>query len=142
MLKRTALLLMVALAVPATGCNRPDFTRPESAYISLARALQKGDVKTAWNAVSTGTRTRLEERAKAISAGSGGSLREEPAALFFGGSEVARPLKEVKLLREEGNVATLSVVPEDGPPREVRMVKEKDGWKLDVSQDLQEQVAP
>ena len=142
MLKRPVLVLLIALAVSATGCNRPDFTHPVAAYISLARALQKGDLKTAWNAISTETRTRLEERAKAISAGSGGALREEPASLFFGGSEDSRPLKEVKLLREEGNVAVLSVVPEEGPPREVRMVKEKDGWKLDASPDLQEQLAP
>jgi hypothetical protein len=142
MLKRTALVLLLALAVPATGCNRPDFSRPVEAYLSLARALQKGDAKTAWNAVSTPTRERLEKRAKEISAGSGGALREEPAALFFGASYDRRPVKEVKLLREEGNVAILSVVPDEGPPREVRMVKEEDGWKLDASQDLQEQVAP
>ncbi len=142
MLMRTALVLLLALAVPATGCNRPDFTRPVEAYLSLARALQKRDAKTAWNAISTDTRKRLEERAREISSQSGGAIREEPAALFFGASYDIRPVKEVKLLSEEASVATLSVVPEEGPPREVRMVKEKDGWKLDASQDLQEQVAP
>jgi hypothetical protein len=137
---RSGLLLALAFAVSATGCRRPDFTRPVESYLSLTRALQKGDAQTAWNGLSHNTQRILEERSKQISTESGGAVREDPAALFFGAGYERKPVKEVKILREEGNEATLSVVPEQGSPHEVRMVREDGRWKLDAGGALEKQV--
>lgn len=127
-----ASFLIIALAL-TFACNRPNWADPVNAYLSFARAVQKSDVKTAWGALSAESQKLLTERSKEISTASGGSVAEEPAALFFALRPSAPPVKEVKLVKEEGNVAFLSVVPEQGPAQEVRMVREESGWKLDVS---------
>lgn len=103
-----------------------------NAYLSFARAVQKSEYDAAWKALSEESQKLLTERAKKISSSAAGSVAEQPAALFFG-APGAPPVKEVKLVKEEGNVAYLNVVPEQGPAQEVRMVREQGAWKLDVS---------
>jgi hypothetical protein len=141
MLTRTALILAVALAICASGCRRQSFDTPVDAYLSIARALQKGEGKVAWNALSSRTQELLQARARALSEESGGAVREEPAALFFGASYDRAPVKEVRVVRQEGDMAVLAVVPEEGEVREVRMVREADGWKLDATDLLTNEAA-
>jgi hypothetical protein len=129
-----ALLPLAALAL-AAGCNRPRFDTPTAAYESFARAIQKGDYDVAWSALSSGTQRLLSDRAREISAASGGSVREDPAALFFVERVRAPPVSEIKLAREEGDSAALAVTA-GGVTREVRMVKERGGWRIDSEQAL------
>jgi hypothetical protein len=124
-----ALLPLAALAL-AASCNRPHFDTPTAAYESFARAIQKGDSKVAWSALSSGTQQLLSDRAREISAASGGSVRDDPAALFFAGGVPAPRVSEVKVVREEGDSAVLAVTA-GGTTREVRMVKERGSWRID-----------
>ena len=124
-----ALLPFAALAL-AAGCNRPHFDTPAAAYDSFARAIQKGDYQVAWSALSSGTQQLLSDRAKEISSASGGSVRDDPAALFFAEGARAPLVSEIKVVREEGDSAVLAVTA-GGTTREVRMVKERGSWRID-----------
>lgn len=134
-LLHVALAFGVALVV---GCNRPRWDTPIDAYKSFARALEKGERNTAWNALSSESRKIVEARSKAVSQASGGAIQDDPQLLVFGGNFTASPIDEVKVVKQEGDVATLSVSPRGGQAREVRMVKEGEAWKLDVSELLKE----
>lgn len=134
--------LIVASALAAltgfSACNRPDWTTPVKAYLSFANALKKGEAKVAWGALSERSKQRLTERSKVIAAVSDGGMSPKPELLLFAGGGTAQEMSEVKLIREEGKDAVLSVVPVEGPAVEVRMVRESDGWKLDVSEMLKD----
>lgn len=136
MAARVWTLPLIAVAALCWGCNRPNWDTPVSAYLSYARALEKKDVKTAWGALSTETRKVLEARSAEVTKISGGAVKDVPEALFFGGNFATEPVKEVSLVKQEGNVAFVSVVPQQGDPREVRMINEGGAWKLDVSERL------
>jgi len=125
-----AFLPLAALAL-AAGCNRPRFDTPTAAYESFARAIQKGDYEVAWSALSAGTQKTLSDRAREISAASGGSVKDDPAALFFAQGARAPLVSEIKLVREEGDGAVLAVTAAGDATREVRMVKERGGWRID-----------
>jgi hypothetical protein len=132
----TAIAVLVCLAL--VGCNRPTWSTPDGAYASFARAVKKGEYNLAWGALSHASRTALENRAKELAAASGGALEDDPKALFFGSPEQPQPIRTIEVVGEEGDVARLSVTPEAGPPREVRMLKESGAWKLDVSHALKD----
>lgn len=138
MVVRAWILPLIAMVAVLSGCNRPNWDTPVSAYLSYARALEKRDVKTAWGALSTETRKVLEARSAEVTKVSGGAVKDMPEALFFGGNFATEPVKEVSLVKQDGNVALLSVVPREGDPREVRMVNEGGAWKLDVSERLKQ----
>lgn len=132
-----ALTAIAVASVALFACNRPRWDTPVQAYLSYSRALQKGDANTAWDALSQASQKAFEQKAKAVNEASGGNIPEAPKTLMLSGSASTAPIREVKLVKEEGNVATVSVVPEEGPAKDVRMVKEAGGWKLDVSEMLQ-----
>src|SRR5215211_6590408 len=101
---------LVALASLAlVGCNRPSWSTPDGAYASLARAVNKGEYKVAWGALSEASRKALEKRSKVLARDSGGALQDDPQALFFGSGEQPRPLRKIEVVRQEGDVALLAV---------------------------------
>ena len=131
----TPLLVLALAATLPAGCNRPRFDTPTDAYRSFHRHAQKEELAQAYEALSTPTREALAARAKAVAEASGGSVKDDPVALFF--SNVSRPadVAEVTLASEQGDAATLSVL-SSGERRTVRMVRESTGWKVDLSQAL------
>jgi hypothetical protein len=131
-------IVVVVTASALAGCNRPRWDNPADAYRSFGRAVQKAEFSVAWGALSADSRSVLEQRAKDISADSGGAVGEDPRMLFFGSGVQPPVAREVALVSQDGEAAVLKVTPEDGPPREVRMVREAGGWKLDVSQWLKD----
>ena len=128
----TPLLVLVLAASALTGCDRSSFATPVEAYRSFHRHAQRGELSQAYEALSTPTREALAARAKALAEASGGSVKDDPVALFF--SNVSRPadVAEVTLESEQGDVATLRVV-SSGTRRTVRMVREPQGWRVDLS---------
>ena len=131
------LAVAAVAAVLLLGCNRPSWNTPEAAYVSLARAAQKGEHELAWGALSQASRKELEQRSKSLAAASGGALQDDPRALVFGSAPPAQPIEEIKVVRQEDRLAVLAVTA-GGASREVRMVEEEGGWKLDVSEALKD----
>jgi hypothetical protein len=117
---------LFGLAV-AAGCDRLKSEDPVDAYLAVSRAVQKGDLKDAYGAVSQKTRQALDARAHEIATLSDGGVHDDPAAMLFGQVGHPPPVGEVTLARREGDVAVLKV---NGS--EVRMVREDGAWKLDL----------
>ncbi len=124
---------MLCVVVALTGaCNRPNWDSPVNAYQSFLRALAKGEAELAYNALSSDTRALLAKRAEEISLASGGSVRNDPAAIFFVNAAKAPAVREVTLVSQTGDQALLSVEA-GGKASLVRMVKEAGGWRIELS---------
>jgi len=125
------LALCVAVALTG-GCNRPNWDTPVSAYQSFLRALSKGEAELAYSALSAPTRELLAARAKQISEASGGSVRNDPAAIFFVNAAKAPPVTDLKVVSQEGEQATLAIAA-GGKTHQVRMVREGGAWRIDLA---------
>lgn len=127
--------LLVLALLTLGGCNRSRFDTPQNAYTSFHQLVQKGDFKQAYAALSQNTRDALVARTQSLKEASGGTLKAEPYELLFANSTPPSDVAEVTVLRQEGDVATVRVV-SSGEPREVRLVREQSGWKIDLSDSL------
>jgi hypothetical protein len=128
-----ALLVLALLALG--GCGKSGFDTPQNAYTSFHAQVQRGEFKKAYGALSQATRDLLTARAQAMKEASGGNVKAEPYELLFMNSAPPSDVTEITLVREEGGVATVRVV-SSGQAREVRLVREPSGWKVDLSDSL------
>jgi hypothetical protein len=127
-----AWLLCGSLVFWLVGCERPPRENPADAYVSFSHAIQKGDYQGAYAALSSSTRENLADRAKKISQASGGAVKDDPATLFFANIVKPQPLTEVKVIKQEGDRATVSAT-SGGVNRTVTLIREPKGWKVDLS---------
>src|SRR5512140_1535505 len=127
----TPLLVLALLALG--GCNPAN--TPVGAYNSFSDNVKKGDYKKAYEALSQRTRDTLAARTQTLKDASGGSVKPEPYELLFTNSPPPSGVTEVTLVKEEGDVATVRVL-SSGEAREVRLVREASGWKIDLSDSL------
>src|SRR5687768_5808203 len=84
--------LAALLFLAASGCSRYRWDDPVDAYNSFVLAYQRSDYKTVFSALSEGTQKRLIERAKEVSAASGGALKDDPIALLFSSTQKPQPV--------------------------------------------------
>jgi nucleoid-associated protein YgaU len=129
-------LLLALLAL--SGCNRPNYETPVSAYRSFLQSVQRGDDKRAYAALSQPTQEILKARAQAAADASAGAMKADPVAFFFANVPPPADVTEVTLSSEEGDVAKVSVISSSGTSNQVRMVREPTGWKIDLTQSLQQ----
>ncbi|MFL5356811.1 hypothetical protein [Archangium sp.] len=130
-----SLLLLALLAL--AGCNRPNYETPVKAYQSFLQSAQRGDDKKAYAALSQPTQELLQARAQAAATASGGAVKADPVAFFFANVPPPADVTQVSPSGEEGGVATVSVKSSNGTSQ-VRMVREPTGWKIDLTQSLQQ----
>lgn len=127
------LLLLALLALG--GCRKYSFDTPQEAYTSFHALVRRGEFKQAFGALSQNTQEALTRRAQELRTASGGNMKAEPHELLFMNSAPPADVTEVTLVREEGDVATVRVL-SSGQAREVRLVREASGWKVDLSDSL------
>jgi uncharacterized lipoprotein len=128
--RRTAVVVALCFAL-GPGCDARSDT-PVEAYKSFVKAIQKGEVKTAFGGLSQQTQSTLRQRAKELSTASGGAIKDEPEALLLAPGAPRESLSEVKLERQDGNRAV--VVAAAGNRQAVPMVREGSAWKLDLAE--------
>jgi hypothetical protein len=131
-LSATSLLVLALLALG--GCNR-GAPPPVEVYKDFHAKVQQQQYKEAYAVLSTPTRTAIDARVQKLKEASGGTLKHEPHEVFFVNSVPPADVTEVTLVSEEAAVATVRVV-SSGKSREVRMVREASGWKIDLSDTL------
>lgn len=130
-MKAYAIVALVALG----GCNRPRWDKPDEAYRAFSSAVRKGEVKTAWDALSTETRKAMEARSKQVSEASGGSVKDEPMLMFFASGYKPLPQGDLKVAKEEGQSAVVEVsIADGGATQSQRMIKEGDRWAVDLTE--------
>jgi hypothetical protein len=123
--------LLFLLALVSAGCQRfPDDT-PATAYRSLLSAVQRGHEDRALELLSTASRRALSERSQALSARSGGSLSDNPAALAFGPAHVPAP-SEVNV-KSQGESSAVLAVTAGGSVSEVNLVREAGHWHISIA---------
>jgi hypothetical protein len=129
----------LGLAIPAlislAACDQSRAESSVDAYISFSKAVQRGDSKAAYATLSQETQKKLAAKAKEVSAASGGAIKDDPPALVFSGAPRSDSLTEVKLLRQSGDRAVLAVSG-GGRSYEVEMVREHNGWKVDLTDKM------
>ena len=132
----TSLLLLALLALG--GCNRANYETPVNAYKSFLQSAQRGDDKKAYGALSQPTQQLLQARAEAAAKASGGAVKADPVAFFFANVPPPADVTDVSPSSpEQGDVAMVSVKSSNGTSQ-VRMVREPTGWKIDLTQSLQQ----
>lgn len=130
---KAACVIVTLLALG--GCSRPRWDKPDDAYRSFASAVRKGEYKTAWDALSAETRKKMEERAKAVSQASGGSVKDEPMLMFFASGYKPLPQGELKVAKEEGQSAVVEItIADGGVTQSQKMIKEGDRWAVDLTE--------
>lgn len=127
-------LVLVVLGSVASGCKGQPANSPEAAYRGFIEAIQKGNTRRAWDALSPATRQKVEARSKAISEASKGVVRDEPEQLLFQGTRPG-PLGEVTRLKADEGSALLKVASASGS-REVKLVKDSGKWLIDLSDTI------
>jgi hypothetical protein len=129
--------LLLLLALPSlAGCNRPSYETPVRAYQTFLRSVQRGDEKTAYATLSKPTQDALQARAQNVAQASAGAVKADPVAFFLSNIPPPTDVAEVTLASEDGDVARVSVV-SSGVTKQVQMVRETSGWKIDLTQSLQ-----
>jgi hypothetical protein len=125
----------VAALLMLSGCSRPRWDKPDEAYRAFSSAVRRGEYKTAWDALSAKTRKKMEERAKAVSQASGGSVKDEPMLMFFASGYKPLPQGELKVAKEEGQSAVVEVtIADGGVTQSQKMIKEGARWAVDLSE--------
>ena len=125
------LLLLTLLALG--GCKGAD--TPERAYTTFHALVKKGDYKGAYAALSQGSRDALAARTQVLKDSTGGAVKPEPQELLFANSGPPGDVTEVTLVHQEGDTATVRVL-SSGQAREVKLVREPSGWKIDLLDSL------
>jgi|GEM_PF-5005835 len=120
--------LLGCLALLA-GCHTPQDDSPEAAYRAFAAAANKGDDAVAFARLTTASQQVLHRRLAGLSAASGGSLREDPAALVFRAGRGA-PITAVQVLKKEQDRATVAVSTGE-QTREVTLRREGGEWRVE-----------
>ena len=129
------LALTISALTVLTACDRSRADGPAEAYTSFSKAVQRGDWKAAYSALSQETQQRLAARAKESAAASGGAIKDDPASFAFSSAPRPEPVTEVKVVRQDGDRAVL-VATAGGHTQKVSMVRENNAWKIELTEKL------
>ncbi len=120
--------LLGCLALVA-GCHSAQDESPEAAYRAFASAANKGDDAVAFARLTSASQQALRARLAGLSAASGGSLREDAAAIVFRAGRGA-PITGVQVLKKEQDRATVAVSTGE-QTREVTLRREGGEWRVE-----------
>lgn len=125
-----AWVLVAGLAL--SGCHKAPADHPVDAYLAFTNVADRNP-KAGYEALSKQTRELLAAKAKTLSEASGGSIKNDPAEIFFSRAGRAAPVGDVKLLEQNAGSARISVTA-DGKTQQVMMVREDSRWRVDLSE--------
>ena len=125
-------LAQVALLAPCLAACARD-PGPEAAYRSLAKAVAERDADMAWSLLSRDSQKRLDALAREAAARAPGVVAPGGRQLLLGDAPLAsRPLARVEVASQDGDRAVLLVEEAGRPPRQVSLVRERGGWRVEL----------
>jgi hypothetical protein len=134
MATRSSLLLLAlaALSVAPLGCHGRE--SPDDAFRAFTLAVTSRQQDLAWSHLSHESQEAMKaSRDKAAALAPKGTVPDDPRDLLSGEDvSLARPIDDIKIVDEKGDVANLEVV-SGGEKHPVRMVREDGRWKLDLT---------
>lgn len=119
---------------------------PVAAYGTFSTALKRHEYDQAFKALSTPTQKAIEERAKAVSeaacppgaladAGARCAVKTDAPAIFFASGVKVQELGKMTVV-ERNDTSAVIEVGEDGGSYRQKMVKEANGWRVDLTEAL------
>ena len=124
-------LAPLGLLLSLAACAREP--GPEAAYRSLAKAVAERDADKAWSLLSRDSQKRLEALARQAAAQAPGVVSPSARQLLLGDASLAaRPLAQLTVASQDGDRAVLRVEEQGRPPRQVTMVREGRGWRVEL----------
>jgi hypothetical protein len=124
-----ALLLAVLALVPACQRDLP----PDATYRALVRAMAERDEEAAWDLLSDATRKRLTERAAVAAAAAPGVVTAGARAMLAGDAPLAvLPPTSIAVVQAGPEKAVLRVEVPGSGPRDVVLLRERGGWRVDL----------
>ena len=127
--------LALCLAGSLAACHARQ--SPDEAFRAFTMAVVAGQPDAAWGLISKDSQEAMTELVKQAAAEAPpGQVPSDPKTFLFGeDAELARPVKEIKVVDDNGKVAHLEVTTAEGT-HSVTMVNENGGWKLDLTDGL------
>lgn len=123
-------LFCVLLGIPS-GCS-DGAGRPAAAVQALGEATRSGDVDEIWKLLGPQTRRRLEAGAQRAGIQAGRRRIAARDLLAVGWSPPRFILSEVREVERNGDAAWVEVIGPQGERERVQVIREKDGWKVEL----------
>jgi hypothetical protein len=106
--------------------------RPAAAVQALGEATRSGDVDEIWKLLGSRTRRRLEAGAQRAGIQAGRRRIEALDLLAVGWSPPRFIPAEVREVERKGDAAWVEVIGPQGERERVQVIREKDGWKVEL----------
>jgi hypothetical protein len=124
-----AAIFFVACTAPA---RPPAAAGPVEAAQEFSAALQRGDTGAAWGLVSSRAQREADQLAAKARAAAGGTTPESGRQMLMSSALPQGKVKVRELGRDSPDSARVEVTSPSGQPREFRMVREGQSWKVDL----------
>jgi hypothetical protein len=130
--KRIAFLLAAPVLAACHAQQSPDDT-----FRAFTLAVISHQTDAAWELISKDSQEAMTQAtAAAVAKAPKGSIPTDPKSFLFGEDvELARPVRDIRVLDQNDKVAHLEVTSDDGK-HDITMVRENGGWKLDLTEGL------
>lgn len=107
---------------------------PDDTFRAFTVAVLSHQADAAWALLSKDSQESMTDATKqAVAQAPKGDVPTDPKAFLFGEDvQLARPVKDIKVLDQNNKLAHLQVTTDDGD-HPVTMVREGDAWRLDLT---------
>jgi hypothetical protein len=126
--------LLVLLAAMGLGACHAQQS-PDDTFRAFTVAVLSHQTDVAWALISKDSQEAMTQAtAAAVAQAPKGTIPTDPKSFLFGEDvELARPVRDIKVLDQSDKIAHLEVTTDDGK-HPVTMVNEDRGWKLDLTE--------
>jgi hypothetical protein len=110
---------------------------PDDTFRAFTVAVLSHQADAAWALLTKDSQDAMTDATKqAVAQSPKGTVPTDPKAFLFGEDvQLARPVKDIKVLDQNAQRARLEVTTDDGK-HEVSMLQEGGGWRLDLTAGL------
>lgn len=131
---RARLTVLIPLALMVFGACRQASTEPEQVVRDFLGHLGSGNARKAWNLLTDENQRELRTHHEKLAKAGGRTPSRDPAQILYGDIDldVVTVPEKVHLTAREDRTAVVRVSVASGSAANFKLVKEKDGWRIDL----------